>query len=91
MSYVAQTVNQGSDSFDFESIVLSPVMVGAARKIYQAYVDTHGSRQTPVGVAINRYTFRGQVIFTAQPILLPHECFVPMRSIDMLDINASES
>jgi hypothetical protein len=90
VSYVTQTANQGSDSFDLEPIVLSPVMIGAARKIYQAYVDTHGSRQTPVGVAIDRYTFRGQVIFTGQPILLPHECFVTMRDIDMLDIHASD-
>ena len=90
MSYVSQTINQSSDRFDLEPIVLSPVIVKAAKNIYQAYVDTHGSKQTPLGVALNRYTFRGQLIFTGQPILLPHECFVPMRDIDLFDLGGSE-
>ncbi len=90
MSYVSQTINQSSDRFDLEPIVLSPVVVKAAKNIYQAYVDTHGSKQTPLGVALDRYTFRGQLIFTGQPILLPHECFVPLRDIDMLDLDGSE-
>lgn len=87
---MSQTINQSSDRFDLEPIVLSPVIVKAAKNIYQAYVDTHGSKQTPLGVALNRGTFRGQLIFTGQPILLPHECFVPMRDIDMLDLGGSE-
>jgi hypothetical protein len=87
---VVQTMIQGSDSFDLEPIILSPVIVGAARNIYRAYVDTHGSKQTPLGVAIDRYTFRGQLIFASQPILLPHECFVSMRDIDMFELDASE-
>ena len=87
---MSQTINQSSDRFDLEPIVLSPVIVKAAKNIYQAYVDTHGSKQTPLGVALNRYTFRGQLIFTGQPILLPHECFVPMRDIDLFDLGGSE-
>jgi hypothetical protein len=87
---VSQTIIQGSDSFDLEPIVLSPVIVKAAKNIYQAYVETHGSKQTPLGVALNRQTFRGQLIFTGQPILLPHECFVPMRDIDLFDLGGSE-
>jgi hypothetical protein len=85
VSDVVETMVQGADSFDLEPIVLSPVIVMTARNIYQAYVKTHGSKQTPLGVALNRYTLRGQVIFASQPILLPHECFVPMRDIDMFD------
>jgi hypothetical protein len=90
VSYVSQTIHQGSDRFDLEPIVLSPVMVKAAKNIYQAYVETHGSRQTPLGVALNRHTFRGQLIFTSQPILLPHECFVPLRDIDKFELDGSE-
>jgi hypothetical protein len=85
VSDVVETMVQGADSFDLEPIVLGPVIVMAARNIYQAYAKTHGSKQTPLGVALNRYTLRGQVIFASQPILLPHECFVPMRDIDMFD------
>jgi hypothetical protein len=81
---------QGTDSFDLEPIVLSPVIVKAAQNIYQAYVDTHGSKQAPLGVALDRYTLRGQLIFAGQPILLPHECFVPMQDIDMFGLDASE-
>ena len=75
---------QGTDSFDLEPIVLSPMIVQAARNIYQAYVDTHGSKQTPLGVALDRYTFRGQ------PILLPHECFVTIQDIELFELNTSE-
>ncbi len=87
---MSQTIIQGSESFDLERIVLSSVIVKAAKNIYQAYVETHGSKQTPVGVALNRQTFRGQLIFTGQPILLPHECFVPIRDIDLFDLGGSE-
>jgi hypothetical protein len=34
------------------------------------------------GVAINRDTHRGKVIFTGQPVLLPAECFVPLNQIE---------
>jgi hypothetical protein len=85
VSDVVEAMVQGADSFDLEPIVLGPVVVMAARNIYQAYVKTHGSKQTPLGVALDRYTLRGQIILASQPILLPHECFVPMREIDMFD------
>lgn len=90
MSEVVQTMIQGTDSFDLEPIVLSPVIVQAARTIYQAYVDTHGSKQTPLGVALDRYTLRGQLIFASQPILLPHECFVTIQDIELFELNASQ-
>lgn len=85
---MVEAMVKDTDSFDLEPIVLSPVIVMAARNIYQAYVRTHGSRQTPLGVALDRYTLRGQIIFASQPVLLPHECFVPMQDIDMFDAAA---
>ena len=90
MSYVVQTMSPETDSFDLEPIVLSPVIVKAAQNIYQAYVDAHGSKQTPLGVALNRYTLRGQIIFSSRPILLPHECFVTLQDIERFDVDASE-
>jgi hypothetical protein len=86
--YVPQPTDQGSDRFDLEPIALSSVILRAARNIYQAYVETHGSQQRPLGVAIDRYTYRGQLIFSGQPILLPQECFVPINDIEMFDIDA---
>jgi hypothetical protein len=88
--YVTQPTDRSSDSFDLEPITLSPVILKAARNIYQTYVDTHGNRQQPLGVAIDRYTYRGQLIFSGQPILLPHECFVTLKEIEMLDIDAPD-
>lgn len=89
---MAQPIDQGSEGFDLEPIPFTPDIVRAARAIYKAYVDTHGNRQSPIGVALDRYTLRGQPIFVGQPILLPHECFVPMRQIELLelDIEATE-
>ncbi len=88
MIYVPQPTDQGSDRFDLEPIALSPVILRAARNIYQAHVDTHGTQQRPLGVAIDRYTHRGQLIFSGQPVLLPQECFVPINDIEMFDIDA---
>jgi hypothetical protein len=88
--YVTQPAEQGQDSFELEPIALSPVIVRAARSIYQAYVDTHGYQQRPLGVALDRYTYRGQLIFSRQPVLLPHECFVPIQDIEALEVDVSD-
>jgi hypothetical protein len=85
--YVSEPTDQSSNSFDLEPIMLSPVIVRAAKAIYQTYVETHGNRQIPIGIAIDRYTYRGQPIFGVQPILLPHECFVTLKEIEQLDMN----
>jgi hypothetical protein len=85
--YVSEPTDQSSNRFDLEPIMLSPVIVRAAKAIYQTYVETHGNRQIPIGIAIDRYTYRGQPIFGVQPILLPHECFVTLKEIEQLDMN----
>jgi hypothetical protein len=88
--YVSEPTDQSSNRFDLEPIMLSPVIVRAAKAIYQTYVETHGNRQTPIGIAIDRYTYRGQPIFGVQPILLPHECFVTLKEIEQLEMNDLE-
>jgi hypothetical protein len=64
-------------------VFLDSTLVRFARQIYRTYC-AHHSRMTrrPLGVAINRQTRRGQVIFGIQPILLPAERFV---SFDQLE------
>lgn len=54
----------------------------AARQIYTSYCETRSEPQQPVGVAVDRDTHRGQLIFAGKPILLPHECFVPFSQIE---------
>lgn len=62
--------------------LLDPNLLKSATSIYETYC--HFRRQLnkpPVGVAIDRKTHRGQLLFTKHPILLPWENFIPMEQI----------
>ncbi len=65
------------------SILLDPNLLRAARRIYRTYcaINTKMSKR-PFGVAIDKETHRGQLLFTTKPILLPRECFVPVKQIE---------
>ncbi|ACK73020.1 conserved hypothetical protein [Gloeothece citriformis PCC 7424] len=64
-------------------ILLDPTLLRAARRIYRTYCSLHSKvNQRPFGVAIDRETYRGQLIFKAKPILLPRECFVPLKQLE---------
>jgi hypothetical protein len=79
--YAAQSRTQLVDS-DFTAL-LDPALVRSARKIYTTYYEVHPEiTERPLGVAINRLTHRGKLIFTGKPVLLPQECFVPFSQID---------
>ncbi len=65
---------------------LTPEIVQAAQAIYQTYYDAHGdAAMAPLGVVVDRQSLRGQLIFTGQPILLPHECFIPLEQLAYYD------
>ncbi len=60
-----------------------PSLIQAARLIYETYYTVHPEvTDLPLGVAINRFTYRGKLIFKRKPILLPQECFIPFNVID---------
>ncbi|BAY63983.1 hypothetical protein NIES22_40730 [Calothrix brevissima NIES-22] len=60
-----------------------PAVIRAAGQIYYTLCEAHPEvTGQPTGVAINRVTHRGKVIFTNQPVLLPQECFVPLSQIE---------
>lgn len=62
--------------------LIDPAIVRAARQIYRQFYEAHPEMtQRPVGVALNRYNYRGKLIFGKRPILLPEECFVPIEQI----------
>ncbi len=64
-------------------ILLDPAVLRAARQIYRTYYEVHPDYiQRPSGVAIDRYTYRGKLIFRKKPILLPQECFVPFSQLE---------
>ncbi len=55
----------------------------AAKAIYQGYrASRTKDAPVPLGVAIDRFTHRGQIVFTERPILLPQECFVTIQQIE---------
>lgn len=61
---------------------LQAPILASARAVYHTYRKTHLEFEAPLGVAIDRNTFRGQLIFSTQPILLPHECFVSLEQLE---------
>lgn len=89
MAYATQTqMNRSAapanhmDDPDFTTL-LDPALVRSARQIYVTYYEAHPNLvQRPIGVAINRFTHRGKLIFNVKPILLPQECFVPFSQIE---------
>jgi hypothetical protein len=65
------------------SALLDPALLQAARSIYRTYYEVHPDEiQRPIGVALDRFSLRGKLIFGAKPILLPRECFVPLAQIE---------
>jgi hypothetical protein len=64
-------------------MLLDPALLRAARQIYRTYYEVHPElTQRPYGVAIDRYSHRGKLIFRNKPILLPQECFVPFSQLE---------
>jgi hypothetical protein len=65
------------------SALLDPSLLQSARHIYRTYFEVHPEQvQRPLGVAIDRFTHRGKLIFAGKPVLLPQECFVPLNHIE---------
>jgi len=70
---------------DFRGIPmpLDPKLLRMARRIYRSYRLLHPkSQRQPLGIAIHKETHRGQLMFNRQPVLLPGECFVPMKQLE---------
>ncbi|MEP0910052.1 hypothetical protein [Leptolyngbya sp. FACHB-711] len=65
------------------SALLDPSLLQAARNIYRTYYEVHPDEvQRPLGVAIDRFSLRGKLIFNGKPVLLPKECFIPISQIE---------
>ncbi|NEP17493.1 MAG: hypothetical protein F6J97_11410 [Leptolyngbya sp. SIO4C1] len=63
--------------------MLDPALLKAARHIYRTYYEVHPEVvKRPIGVAIGRSNYRGKLIFGDKPVLLPHECFIPLGQIE---------
>ncbi|NJO39745.1 MAG: hypothetical protein HC769_26755 [Cyanobacteria bacterium CRU_2_1] len=76
-------VSSPVESMNF-SALLDPAILQTARQIYRTYYEVHPDQvRRPIGVAIDRYTHRGKLIFGEKPILLPQECFIPLSQIEL--------
>ena len=63
-------------------VLIEPGVLKAAQQIYHTYFSLHPKlKKTPIGVAIDRQTHRGQLLFTKRPILLPRENFIPLDKL----------
>ena len=82
MTYVYQPPEPSTTNWEQPLRSSSSVVLDTARAIYQAFCDTHDEAPRPLGVAIDSSTYRGQLIFSEQPILLPHEVFVNLDQIE---------
>jgi hypothetical protein len=64
--------------------LFDPALLRAATDIYNFYCQINPDRERrrqPIGVAMNKLNYRGKLIFSSYPILLPEECFI---SVDYL-------
>ncbi|WP_017711918.1 hypothetical protein [Prochlorothrix hollandica] len=64
------------------SYLMDPSLLRAARHLYRQFYEVHPDvTDRPIGVAVNRYSYRGKLIFGKRPILLPQECLIPFEQI----------
>ncbi len=70
-------------SQQIQPVWLNSDLLRAARSLYQSYLQVH-SRQMrrPLGIVIHPKSYRGVLIFSARPILLPGERFIPLEKIE---------
>ena len=84
MNYTSSTRKADSAKIkDSNMVFLDPILIQAARNIYRNYCSLNlPADSPPTGVVINRDNHRGQLSFSSKPILLPRECFIPLKQIE---------
>lgn len=83
MAYVSQADRQQDNSEMEIPLLLDPILLRAARRIYRTYLAIHGQvNKSPLGVAIDKESRRGQLIFKNRAILLPGESFVSLKQLE---------
>jgi hypothetical protein len=65
--------------------IFEPALLRAGVDIYSLYCQINPDRERrrqPIGIAMNKASYRGKLVFSSYPILLPQECFI---SVDRLE------
>ncbi len=84
MNFVQDPINQTMSNLN-QALPRGVSAVESARDTYERYCATHIEPQQPLGVAVDRNTNRGQIIFSERPVLLPHETFVSLSQIEAFE------
>jgi hypothetical protein len=65
--------------------LFDPALLRAAKDIYNFYCQINPDRERrrqPIGVAIDKLSHRGKLIFSSYPILLPEENFISVEQLE---------
>ena len=83
MVYISgQRLEEQTDTNNLSAFI-DPMIIRAARIIYNTYLEVHPNiSQRPLGIVIDRYSYRGHLIFHRKPALLPKEFFVPFNQLE---------
>jgi hypothetical protein len=74
--------NPPSFAENFSESINDLDLIGAARELYQKYLQIHEHRaQEPIGVVLNPISYRGKLLFRQAPVLLPEERFIPLQKM----------
>lgn len=82
MTYISESFRQQNVAETEIPRLIDPVLLRASREIYRKYALHRKVNKRPLGVAIDKETHRGQLIFKNRIILLPGECFVSLKQIE---------
>lgn len=76
------SADNGEHNSEFP-LLREPALLKAAQEIYRSYYENNPRMvQRPIGVVINRITYRGKPTFSDKPILLFGETFIPKSEIE---------
>ncbi|AFZ43409.1 hypothetical protein PCC7418_1207 [Halothece sp. PCC 7418] len=76
-----QQLDSNPEAQQFTAFI-DPYLLSAARHIYQKCYEVYPEKaEQTSGVAIDRETYRGQLIFREKPVLLPWESFIPSEQL----------
>lgn len=83
---MVQASDTSADNWEDNSELSSlrePTLLQVAQKIYRSYYESNARMvKRPIGVVINQVTYQGKLIFSAKPILLFQETFIPLNEIE---------
>lgn len=83
MNLKSSSRSQNSATTQPNMIFFDPSLIKAARNIYRSYCNLNVSTENQArGIIINRDSHRGQLAFNSKPVLLPRECFIPLKQIE---------